>query len=252
MKRHRPSSGFTLIELLVVLGVIALLVAILLPALSAARRAANRVVCGSNLRQMTLALRMYASENRDCVPLGYQFSSRWSSYMIRDAVQYGTKPYMILGNLYVGGYLQTPNTYYCPAETDERWVFDSPSNVWPPETTTAYTRAGYGVRPVVQFGGGSSTSDPKLGVPAGNKWPHLEDVGQGVIASELFIYRPASNLDTLNTRHVDGVNAGYADGSVTWVRQDVFYADYITENIYKTDANGKLIAGVFHELDQLR
>lgn len=63
--------GFTLVELLIVLGIIALLVAIVLPAITRAREMARRTVCLSNIRQLTTAWIMYASENRgrvcDCI-----------------------------------------------------------------------------------------------------------------------------------------------------------------------------------------
>jgi prepilin-type N-terminal cleavage/methylation domain-containing protein len=66
--RKRGQAGFTLVELLVVIGIIAILVGILLPALNKARLAAQEVQCASNLRQFGVGYQIYADANQGFLP----------------------------------------------------------------------------------------------------------------------------------------------------------------------------------------
>jgi prepilin-type N-terminal cleavage/methylation domain-containing protein len=67
LKRHRRIA-FTLIELLVVIAIIAILAAMLLPALTRAKESARRAACKSNLHQLAISIQLYASDNKDRLP----------------------------------------------------------------------------------------------------------------------------------------------------------------------------------------
>jgi prepilin-type N-terminal cleavage/methylation domain-containing protein len=67
-KSHLRAYAFTLVELLVTIGIIALLAALLLPALAGGKSKAHQTQCAGNLRQWGLAYRMYADDNQDFLP----------------------------------------------------------------------------------------------------------------------------------------------------------------------------------------
>lgn len=100
-------SAFTLVELLVVIGIIALLISILLPALNKARDSANTTKCLSNLRTIGQGLALYGTENKGLLPAAYMYAPdntgkqpypfatngyiHWSSYLYGDRSKRGTR-----------------------------------------------------------------------------------------------------------------------------------------------------------------
>jgi prepilin-type N-terminal cleavage/methylation domain-containing protein len=84
MKHHRlhpsPRRAFTLIELLVVIAIIAILAAMLLPALSRAKESGKRIACVNNLHQLSLALQIYKDDNQGLYPPRSEIS-RWPDRM---------------------------------------------------------------------------------------------------------------------------------------------------------------------------
>jgi prepilin-type N-terminal cleavage/methylation domain-containing protein len=103
---HQTRRGFTLIELLVVIAIIAILAAMLLPALAKSKEQAQRTKCVSNLKQMSLAMRMYADEFNDALA--------WPNW--------GNDPG-------ISGWLYTPTNGTVPNPTSPLFT-SSPENAW--------------------------------------------------------------------------------------------------------------------------
>ena len=166
MRERTPCSqrrAFTLVELLVVIGIIAILISVLLPALSSARESANKIKCMAQLKQIGLAYLMYANDNKGDLPGIYKAYSiaagRGSITKYLPQNTYGP----FVGNCYdsVGGnrnntadpavivvdgerqlfmkpyglsgvpYLKTTTIYFCPSDQVRRPFID-PATGWGP------------------------------------------------------------------------------------------------------------------------
>lgn len=124
-KHDRNPVGFTLIELLVVIAIIAILAAMLLPALSSAKEKAQRTQCVNNNHQLAIATHMYAADNKDKMPYP-NWNPPWVAGWLYDPVNGGVPdliaaPYNANPQLaYQGGQLwqYTKNTavYRCPLD----------------------------------------------------------------------------------------------------------------------------------------
>jgi prepilin-type N-terminal cleavage/methylation domain-containing protein len=208
-------KAFTLVELLVVIGIIALLIAILLPSLTRAREAANRTVCLSNLRQFGLAVQMYSMQYKGSIPIGYiqsgagpQMGWNYVAHLNRG----GTVTQIMLGCLVEAGLMKQPKAFYCPSEKFDQWTYNTDINPWPfdkvPSSGVRDTRVGYGTRPVAiwQTNGTWPNPMPKL--------IHMKNLA--------IIVDTACFPTNLLTRHKDGINVLYGHSGAKWVPKKAF------------------------------
>ncbi len=204
---RRCRLGFSLVELLVVIGVIALLVSILLPALAQARRAANKAACLSNLRQVHQSFHLYALDHRDIVPLGHRSVTKQFNSMIY-SITASSPRWVLFGLLVESGHIADPRVLYCPAETNLAFMYNTPANPWPQEglPPSANIQSGYGARPEYRI------EDDLSG-----RMPRLNDLKNRAIFADL----TAARVRVI-TRHGDGINVLYGHGGAQWVSLSVF------------------------------
>ena len=112
---NRKSAALTLVEVLVVIGIIALLAAILLPALAAARKKSSKIGCVNDLKQIALAVRIWSGDNEDKYPTEVSVTNggAMESAAAGDAVSV----FQVMSNE-----LSTPKVLCCPNDAEHSWA----------------------------------------------------------------------------------------------------------------------------------
>lgn len=244
------SRAFTVLELVFVLAVIAIMVTLLLPSLVWARREARRVSCTGNLKQIGVAMSMYASDHDRYVPIGQIADVFQLNYYFWIGL---TRQWTPFGLIQAGDYLkESPQTYYCPGIDDRPNIqFNTASNPWKPGSTTATIRAGYGVRPGYDwdlFRGRYDRATPM---------PRIDQLEDKVIVAD-----PLSKYVFVTVHgHRRGVNGLFMDGHVTYVKTEKIWkrlkylpdtsnSSYYNKYLLKTDITED--DGIFDIMDRQR
>jgi prepilin-type N-terminal cleavage/methylation domain-containing protein/prepilin-type processing-associated H-X9-DG protein len=203
------ARGFTLIELLVVVAVIGVLIGVLLPALSRTQEGARAVVCQSNIRQVTLAVLTYASDNDDTIPGTYWQGPVDLDWSGRNNVKYINEPEMYRHPIeasVMADYISALDApFECPtAKRLANTLFDYTMviRMAGARTTTGW-RASYALNPDEAHPEHAYFSSLPLLIEEHGHW-YNESYDDGSWA----------NKDQISQRHTGSAHMSFLDGSV--------------------------------------
>jgi hypothetical protein len=205
----------------VVIAIIAILAAMLMPALEKARASAQRISCLSNMKQLLLGHTMYAGDNNGFPPSERGSVVRDYHAIIRD--WYFMRPYpagpRAAGKLWEQGYASAGDLYYCPGRSpDQLFGKDHPTHGWHHMGTSATHARVYSS--YATAGAHYNTSHNPSPYDYA-KWHHFgRTPSYGIFSFEVVMVDPATNqgLGPSATGHGLGHNVSFYDGSARWVK----------------------------------